>query len=38
MVYIDSQGRLIYEMYNVKTEIEGFTIDGLYKILLLWEK
>ena len=38
MYYIDNKGRLIYEMYNMKSEITGFdTEDGLFCVTLLWE-
>ena len=38
MYYIDAKGRLIYEMCNMKSEITGFDSDGLFHVLLLWEK
>lgn len=37
MYYIDINGRLIYEMCNMKSEITGFDDDGLFHIILLWE-
>jgi hypothetical protein len=37
MYYIDDKGRLIYEMYNMKSEITGFDEDGLFCVTLLWE-
>ncbi len=37
MYYIDTKGRLIYEMCNMKSEINGFDDDGLFNVILLWE-
>ncbi len=37
MYYIDEKGRLIYESCGMKSEVIGFTSDGYFDIILLWE-
>jgi hypothetical protein len=37
-MYIDEHGRLIFEMYNVKAEIDGFDNVGQFSLQILWEK
>ncbi len=36
MYYVDKEGRLIYEMCGMKSEINGFDDDGFFNVTLLW--
>jgi len=38
MYYVDSNGRLIFEINNIKAEITGIKTPELYAFEILWEK
>jgi len=38
MYYVDSNGRLIFQINNIKAEITGIKNLELYSFEILWEK